>query len=328
MLLILSETSDAHIPFVRPKLDERGVDYVWFDPACFPAEAQLSLGFSSTGITRRTLRLRDREIDLSQVTAVWDRRPGTPQANQLVRDETQKTFVELASRVFAQGFWETLECRWLPGRPAAARQAENKLVQLALAARLGFTIPDTLIGNDPAAFLEFAASTDSSMLTKSLVNLDVQRDGQAHVVVFSHMIRRRDFVKYQSIRHAPAIFQPYVAKQVELRVTVVGDRVFAAEIGSQSSRLTRVDWRHYEDRTVPYVPHSLPVDVAQRCFELVRALGLEFGALDFILTPEGDYVFLEINPNGQWGFIELSTGLPIADAVVDYLTGQMAIGVN
>ena len=100
--------------------------------------------------------------------------------------------------------------------------------------------------------------------------------------------------------------------------------MFAAEIASQSSRLTRYDWRHYDDPSVRYSAHTLPGDIERRCRQLVERLGLSFGAIDLILTPSGEYVFLEINANGQWGFIELSTGLPIAEAVVDFLTAAPA----
>ena len=306
MLLILSEPGDAHIPFILPTLKARNVEYMWFDPADYPARAQLTFGVGSAGVTRRTLRTADAEVDLSRVTAVWDRRPGTPHAGSAVDDASQRAFVELASRVFAQGFWETLDTRWLPAHPATVRRAENKLVQLDLAARIGFTVPETLITNDPHEFLDFHADQHGRLVTKSLVNIDVKRAAQAHVVVFTHVVQRRDVMNDQSLRHAPAIFQPYVDKHSEIRVTVVGDRVFAAEIASQSSRLTRYDWRHYDDPSVRYSPHTLPIDVERRCLQLVERLGLAFGAIDLILTPSGDYVFLEINANGQWGFIELT----------------------
>lgn len=328
MLLILSEPNDAHIPFLTPKLEERGVEYLWFDPACFPAESRLSLHVDTHGSAHRTLHYRGREYDLATVSGVWDRRPGLPRAHPHVHEATQRTFVELASRHFLQGIWETLQCCWLPARPATVRYAENKLVQLELATRLGFGVPETLITNDPEAFLDLRAARDTSLITKSLVSVGVERAGEQHGVVFTHVVHRRAISNYQAIRYAPAIFQAYVPKRVEVRVTVVGDRVFAAEIGSQTQRQTRYDWRHYDDARVPYTPHRLPLSIEQRCQDLVQALGLAFGALDLILTPDGEYVFLELNANGQWGFVELATGLPIAAAIADFLTGPHGLGAN
>jgi len=110
-----------------------------------------------------------------------------------------------------------------------------------------------------------------------------------------------------------------VSKRSEMRVTVVGHRVLAAEIGSQESRATRYDWRHYDDDTVPYRAYRLPPSVEARCVELLGALNLSFGAIDLIRTPDDEFVFLEINPNGQWAWIEEAAGLPIGDAIARWL---------
>jgi glutathione synthase/RimK-type ligase-like ATP-grasp enzyme len=117
------------------------------------------------------------------------------------------------------------------------------------------------------------------------------------------------------------LFQAYVPKRSELRVTVVGERVFAAEIGSQATHHTRHDWRRYDMAHTPHTPHALPEPVARAAVALVRALGLVYGAIDLVLTPDGDYVFLEINPNGQYLWIEHLTGLPITAAIADHLIG-------
>jgi len=328
MLLILSEYTDEHVPLLLPKLEERGATYLWFDPASFPSTAHISVGVNHGGITHRLLCYHGREYDLSTVTAVWHRRPGKPTAASAVREETHRTFVELVSQRYLEGLWATLDCQWLPSTPAVDRMADNKLVQLALAAQLGFLVYPTLVTNDPQAYLDFYATCNAHLVSKSLVNTEVKRDGEAHVVVYTHPVRRRDASNFRSIQYAPVIFQAYIPKQVEVRVTVVGTRVFAAEIASQESNLTRHDWRHYEDPRVRYEVHTLPHHMETRCVQLVERLGLCYGAIDLILTPADEYVFLEINPNGQWGFIELATGLPIASTIADLLTGHRAEGAN
>jgi glutathione synthase/RimK-type ligase-like ATP-grasp enzyme len=109
-----------------------------------------------------------------------------------------------------------------------------------------------------------------------------------------------------------------------LRVTVVGSAVFAAEIHSQFTQHTRFDWRRYDHFETPHRIHALPTEIAQQCVSLVRQLGLCYGAIDLVLTPEGRHVFLEINPNGQYLWIEHATGLPISDAVCDLLLAGAA----
>jgi glutathione synthase/RimK-type ligase-like ATP-grasp enzyme len=117
------------------------------------------------------------------------------------------------------------------------------------------------------------------------------------------------------------IFQAYVPKRLEVRVTVVGSAIFPAEIHSQQTHRTRHDWRRYDHGETPYLPHALPGHVAERCLRLVAELGLCYGAIDLVLTPDGRYVFLEINPNGQYLWIEHATGMPISGAVCDLLLG-------
>jgi hypothetical protein len=124
------------------------------------------------------------------------------------------------------------------------------------------------------------------------------------------------------VRYCPVTVQPYVDKRVELRVTVVGDRVFPVALDSQWTNHTRHDWRRGDHHHGRYAIHDLPPDHAQRCVELVRRLGLCFGAIDLILTPDGRYVFLEINPNGAWLWMQRTTGLPIGAAICDVLMSR------
>ena len=106
--------------------------------------------------------------------------------------------------------------------------------------------------------------------------------------------------------------------KVELRITVVGKNVFAAEIHSQQKEATRHDWRR-DALALEHRNHPLPDDIKLKCIQLAKTFGLEFGAIDMILTPDGRYVFLEINPNGQWAWIEETTGLPISEALIELL---------
>jgi predicted ATP-grasp superfamily ATP-dependent carboligase len=136
---------------------------------------------------------------------------------------------------------------------------------------------------------------------------------------YTQVVSKRDVAYARSIRLCPVIFQAYVEKRVELRITVVGGQVFAAEIHSQHSNHTRHDWRRYDRYQTPYLPHELPRHLQQLCIQLVERLGLCYGAIDMVLTPDERYVFLEINPNGQYLWIENLTGLAITDAICDLL---------
>jgi hypothetical protein len=319
MILILSRQDDEHVPFVTRKLDERQTDYVWFNPARFPADAEITIEFEpASGASRRLLKYDGRVLDLDTVSAVWYRRPQAPAAAQTVTDTQLRDWISRESQHVVSGLWDILDCTWLPGTPRDVLRAENKIYQLVTAARLGFAIPRTAIGNDPAAMTDIYRKSGGNMVTKAAVK-EASCGGERYLIGYAHVVQQRELVNRESIRLAPAIMQEYVAKDVELRINVIGTRVLAAEIHSQATASTKFDWRRYDLDRTPHLPHALPSDIESRCIELVRTLRLNFGAIDMIRTPEGKYVFLEINPNGQWGWIELLTGLPIADAIADLL---------
>jgi glutathione synthase/RimK-type ligase-like ATP-grasp enzyme len=123
----------------------------------------------------------------------------------------------------------------------------------------------------------------------------------------------------ETLTQCPCQFQEYVPKEFEFRVIVVGCRVFAIEIHSQQSEKTKHDWRHYDFDKVAHRVHELPDGVRNQCLALVKALNIRFGAIDMIVTPNHEYVFLEINPTGQYQWLEALTGLPITESIVDLL---------
>lgn len=327
MLLVISDKTDNHLPFLLPKLEDRGIDYVCLDTADFPDEIDIEVGIDSHGTLRGLVHDRDRSWSLAEITAVWNRRPEPPRVSAAITEPTQRAYAELQSRAVLEGLWWLLDCRWLPARPLIDKRGNNKLVNLARAVGLGFTVAETLMTNRPDAFVEFYERSRGILVAKGFAYTHLERHAEPYAYqVYTNPVRRRDLANVDAIRYAPSIFQRYVNKRVELRVTVVGERVFAAEVDSQASRSTRHDCRHYDDNFVRYRVHPLPADIAARCVRLVRSLELSYGAIDLIVTPEGEYVFLELNANGQWAGIEQRTGLAIADAIIDWLVDPMPAG--
>lgn len=318
MILILTEAEDPHAAVVAQKLTERGADVVRFDPADFPAQSAISLRYAPSGLVRSTLRVGARELELHRVGAVWFRRPGDPVAHPEIGDPLSREFIEEESKLVARDVWDSMTCLAVPAPRPVIQRAQLKASQLKVAAELGFELPPTLITNDPAALIQFYNEHNGSIITKQ-AGLSSLRGRDVAVSRYTQPVTRRDIGYAHSIRYCPMIVQAYVPKQVELRVTVVGKQVFAAEIHSQETHHTRYDWRRYDVFKTPYFEHALPPGLQELCVRLVERLGLCYGALDLVLTPDGRYVFLEINPSGQYLWIEDATGLPISDAICDLL---------
>ncbi len=318
MILILTEPRDQHANFVEPRLKARGAEVVRFNPTAIPTEAELSVAFTGAGRPCRELLTGDRTIDLDRLTSLWYRRPMPPRAPEAIALETDRRAVAGECEDVAEDLWNSLDCLVVPAPRPVFRRAQMKASQLRVAGEIGFDLPPTLITNSPARFLDFYRQHNGGVISK-LAGFSFWREASSTFCRYTEPVSKRDVGYAHALRHCPLIFQAYVPKRVELRITVVGDQVFAAEIASQVSNRTRHDWRHYDPGTTPYTVHELPASVAARCAELVGRLGLCYGAIDMIVTPDGRYVFIEINPNGQYLWTELYTGLPITEALCDLL---------
>jgi glutathione synthase/RimK-type ligase-like ATP-grasp enzyme len=323
MILVITQPGDTHADLVRDKLRDRGRTVVYFDHAEFPKEAEISVAYSK-GQCRRTIRTRTQTIHLNEVTAAWHRRPRPPRFDEHITDEPSRAYVLAESKEFLLDLWSSLECLRVPGPIAVYRAAERKASQLVLAGELGFELPPTLFTNSPTELLEFYRAHDGNIISKLPSAIFHKEIFGRDFTRFTEVIPRRDVGYASSVRYSPMIFQAYVEKKLELRVTVVGDQIFTAEIHSQSTNHTIYDWRKYDHGSTPYKKHQLPIELEEKCRALVKKLGLCYGTLDFVLTPEGRYVFLEINPNGQFLWIEQNTGMPISDAICDLLESGAA----
>jgi hypothetical protein len=318
VILILTEPRDRHADLVADELRARGAPFLRFDPADFPCRAAISISNREGGRFVRTLRTAGTELDLASVRATWYRRPGTPLPDERLKDPAARGYVQLECDMLIQDLCSSLEGTLLPGHPLAIHRADQKTTQLDIAGRLGFELPPTLVTNRPADLLDFYRQHGGKIISKhpatafpSTIGFDMVR--------YTELVTARDIAHHRDLAGCPMTFQAYVEKRVELRITVVGKRVFAAEIHSQANRHTRFDWRRYDLQRTPHLPHALPPEIERRCVALVERLGLAYGAIDMIVTPDGRYVFIEINPNGQYLWIEQKTELPITAAICDLL---------
>jgi hypothetical protein len=325
LILILTQSFDQHADYLIPRLAARGVQFLRFDPVDFPAQASLSLGYTPNGKIQSFLRMGQTVIDLAELQSVWSRRPQAPAPPPQITDPKIREFVTRDAITFVQDLWNGLPCLWLPGHPAAIQRAQLKASQLRIAAEVGLELPPTLVTNSREEFLAFYNEHNGNVISKLIGPAFELTIGPMGFARYTEVVSKRDVAYAASIEYTPAIFQAYVPKRLELRITVVGERAFAAEIHSQQTHHTRHDWRRYDLSNTPHFQHALPREIEQRCISLVKRLELCYGAIDMILTPEGRYVFVEVNPSGQYLWIEQQTGLPISEAICDLLiAGQGA----
>lgn len=318
MLLFLDQKNDLHADWVEAECRLRDQDFLRLCTEDFPQRIRLSLRYRGAELGG-SLRLPDRQVCLDEIRGVWHRRPGAPLLPADLPRE-YRAFVLRECRAFLLGLYRALhDRRWLnpPHRDGGA----HKLAQLRLAAQLGLTIPPTLVTNDPREVPPFFEACRGRMIYKPLGYSIVGHPQLGEAAIYTNVVERRHLEeRLAAVAQAPCLFQERVPKSHELRVTVFGDRAWAAAIYSQESERTTVDCRH-DLSSLRTEAVLLDPTLGSRCVRLTHRLGLRMGMLDLIVTPEGEHVFLEINPNGQWAWIEARTGLPLATALVDELLG-------
>ena len=200
---------------------------------------------------------------------------------------------------------------WIDRLDAVAA-AEDKARQLRLAQAAGLAIPPTLITADPAAARRFWAAHGGDVVAKLQVSLGHSMAGGGGLP--TRRIGEADLEALGGLRHCPMIFQKYVPKALELRIAWIDGRALC---GALDGARCGVDWRYECD--APWEAHALPEAVRAGLAALMARLGLRQGAIDMIVTPSGEHVFLEVNPHGEWGMLERDLGLPIGEAIADAL---------
>jgi hypothetical protein len=325
-ILIVSEPGDLHSDAVAYALRRKGHLCDCLFTTDFPTLLGLSLHLAPGDRTGRFL-MRGPDVteeDASEpFDTVWMRRPGSP----VLPEEMHPGDREIAARqceyllAGVAPFLDRETKTFWVNHPASDVAAQQKACQLRSAARVGLTIPETLISNDPAEIRPFLRRHGGVAAHKLLRPACWVSQGDAGERVFSAYtvaVMEEQLPDDSVLRLCPAIVQPLLEKDFEVRVACLGDFLLAVRIHSQTDSRAATDWRAGQFH-VEMEPYTLPAEVAEGCRRLLRELGLTYGSLDFVMTPQGAPIFLEVNPQGQFLFLELRAGLPLLDMFSEFL---------
>jgi hypothetical protein len=308
-IVIISEPRDTHATSVIEALSTLGEkDVVLLNLGDFPQRMSLDEYLPPSGADTFVMTLADgRRLPIETVRSIWWRRPqpyGTP-IEGLTAPERQFALGETATAF--QGMWQCSRCLWVNDiiRDAAA---SHKPWQLHAAKRCGLTVPETLITNNPAHVRQFWEQQQGEVIYKPFIQT-------FHGWRETRKLRAQEMALLERVRVAPVIFQRLIPGVADLRVTVVGEEVFPAAVD-----LRKVDYQlDVRLNQQAYERHDLPADIRDKLLALMRHLGLEYGAIDLRQTPSGEYVFFEVNPAGQFLFVEHTCKLPISESLARHL---------
>jgi len=292
-------------------LERRGTRVTRLDTETYPYKRGASFFVSEENV----------RVGWGEIGAVWYRRVRSP-----AKPDGMSSGIHDYCCHEAQGFLVGSVlglCAPTMSDPARVWAAENKMFQLRVARDVGLRTPKTIVTNEPAVVRDFYGITGGAMIVKPLRSGYVEVDGEERAV-FTNRVLKEHLDQADSARLCPAIYQEFVDKTCDVRVTVVGGKLFVAEIDSQSDPDAVVDWRRTSNPRLPHRDAALPDLLAAQVGELMDRLGLAFGALDFVRAKSGEYLFLEVNPNGQWLWLEDFLGFEISESVAGWLTDRAA----
>jgi len=301
MILIITRKDDVHADLVIEGLSKLKANYFRLNTECI---YDYDISLSHQGGYIYNIKV-SRKVKLDEIKSIYLRRRSVPENTRV--DEEFKKFTEQEWVCFQKNIWERLGKKFWISLPAAIEKASNKLNQLHIAKQVGFLVPETIFTNSINEVMGLQKKYGKCIYKP--------HDGgfispSSNKVIYTNILENRltnSAEMKKSLSVCPGIFQPYIDKAYEIRATVVGNKIFATKIDSQKSDRTRIDWRRYDFQNVPHYVEKLPEAEGRKCIEIVKGLGLRFGAIDIIVTPKNQYYFLEINANGQWAWIEALT---------------------
>lgn len=313
-VLVLTHDGDPHAKSVCTYLELASVDFFYI--ATDKIIESYTVKFdSSTGFYSIASPVRNEVIDGRW--NIWNRRVMDPELPRDFPKELEDIVLTETERT-----WEGLlfsHTGRVVNRPQASFAANNKVNQLLFARSYGrgIQIPATILTNDPEYLRQFYATHDLICHKLQRAAL-VERDGK-RLTSYNNLVRDENIAHADLIRAHPCLFQEYIDKEYELRITALEDRVAAIAIYSQDSDLSKLDFRRYDFEKVRYRKVDIPDNVSTFCLDLLKHYGLSFGEIDMILTKDGRYVFLEINPNGQWLWLQEHSGYDLTRDVAENL---------
>lgn len=306
---------------VRTAVKEKNGETYRFNTDLYPTGIQLSLAENNKK-KRVVISGPEGELNLEDITSIWYRRVRLGDKIPRTMDPELRNASILEARTVFFGFLESVDT-FILDRVSKIRIASHKQLQLQIAKKVGLEIPRTLTTNNPGEVREFFSTCKHGMITKMLSSFSVYEDDKEKVV-FTNLVKPGDLEDLEGLSYCPMTFQENVVKKLELRITIVGNQVFAAALDSKVSQLAQNDWRKDGLGLIDsWEAYSLPRGIETKLLQLMDYFGLNYGAVDMIVTPDNKHIFLEINPAGEFFWLETyNPKFPLSRAIADVLLGE------
>lgn len=307
-ILLIADTKDYTTDYISVEMEKRKQSYLRIDKDKFP-EYKLLFDLNNAVLT---IEKKSVEYQISEQTlkSIYYRAPTFLREtfSRSVSPEEQLSASQWMA--FIRNLTVFEKAKWV-NNPIATYKAENKLLQLIYAKKIGFKIPETNIVN----YCDNCSNLDGKIIIKSL-DTAIFKIGDKEGFVYSNVINKKELKNY-NLSIAPIVVQEYLYPKIDFRVTVIGEKVYVVKI-TKNGKGVEGDWRKLKN-DIDFIPVTLPIHVTRNCIEIVKALGLSFGGIDLIES-KGLYYFIEINPTGEWAWLVDTARQKIYEGICDYLS--------
>lgn len=318
-VVVVAPHEDLEALAVLVALRRSGAEADLVDTRWMPSRLRCSFRVSGSAALCRSWRFGTTGVPV-QPRSVWKRFWLPPEIPAEVAPEDRDFASAECAEVVRTLILDLERSGVVVNREAARLRARRKVTQLAAARGVGLSIPATLVSNDPEDVRAFLRSVPRAVYKTLTQSSMIWNEGTSRYVAYATPVDEGTLVGDRMLTMVPGIFQELVDSRFALRVTVVGDSVFAARVDWDTED-QGIDWRLAGRERLTIRPYAVQTGLEERLQAFMKELGLEFGVCDLLVRPDGEIVFLEVNETGRFLFVQDATGLPLLEALVDLLSG-------
>ena len=311
MVIVLTNSEDATSDFLCEKLHQNTIRHCRLNTDSVMRECRIDYS-----ISKASLSFGNNKICSTEVRAVWLRRPKHLHHTEALSPELGHAACEWMEAL--EGFLAHIpENRWI-NHPTANARASHKIEQLTRASQAGLRVPDSLLTQNPEAVRAFWRKYNRSLVVKPLSSGYIERQNpEDDSVIYTSGVSERSLENLDLVSQCPTLFQEQIAKESDVRVCFLDGEMVAVDLIAIDQGRQRLDIRRNNMQGVNYRVREMPLDVQSRLTELLQSYALRFAAVDFAIDEKGNWIFLEINPNGQWAWLDLECDAGISELFVN-----------
>jgi glutathione synthase/RimK-type ligase-like ATP-grasp enzyme len=315
-LLIISNKGDITTDLVVKRLYQRDISFRRFNTEEFPQNVSCLIKLNN-GDNQFSITTANWELSSNDIKSIWYRRPKNPDFTNISFTQEEFIFAIRESNSFLLNLWAILKDKKWVNNPFDLYRAERKAFQLKIATNCGFNVPNTIITNNFNAVSEFIEYNHRNVIAKPISHGGFGKEDE-YAIYTSDLENSEYVINKEDIQNSPFILQEKIKKKYDVRVSIFGTKIFAHKIQSKKDS-DDIDWRVLNPYEITYELLDLDHNLQDKIIQFMTLLNLKYCAMDFVVDINENWYFIEINPNGQFAWLEIANGDKLIDSLIDLL---------